>query len=78
MEVKIGDAITYVDEHRNPHNAIVITVHGDPNDNPTINLVFVSNDPDARDSYGRQIERKTSIVHESRTTATGMFWRSNV
>lgn len=61
----------FVDETRNEHHAIVTAVHA-----PTsINLVYVTGDPAKTDQYGRQIERRTSVVHEDLQGATGMFWK---
>lgn len=33
-------------------------------------------DESRTDPYGRQVERETSIVHESAQPADGMFWRA--
>lgn len=45
------------------------------NQPPSLNLVFVSDDMAKDDSYGRQIERETSVVHQSRQPAHGNFWQ---
>lgn len=45
------------------------------NQPPSLNLVFVSDDTSKDDSYGRQIERETSIVHQSRQPAHGNYWK---
>ena len=42
---------------------------------PCINLVMVSPDKDRQDTYGRQIERETSVVHASDQPAHGCYWR---
>jgi hypothetical protein len=42
----------------------------------SINVVIVSADDSKEDPYGRQLERHTSIVHESRQTAHGMYWKA--
>jgi len=44
---------------------------------PTVNLVFTSGDEDRRDNggSGRQIERASSVVHASRQTVFGNYWR---
>lgn len=41
----------------------------------SINVVLVVSDKTKQDSYGQQIERFTSIVHESQQQAHGMFWK---
>lgn len=70
-----GKAIVYVDEIGRQHDALVLTTHGTQDDEtPTINLVHVTHDPDKRDSYGLQIERPTSVQHQSKTSAQGRYW----
>jgi hypothetical protein len=53
-----------------PPSAEWLAVNGAPG----CNLVFVAPGGDRSDSYGRQIERSTSVVHKSRQPAPGMFW----
>lgn len=71
---EIGQAIRFVDENHREHSALVQYVHGPGLEDPTINLVHLSHDPAKQDSYGRQIEKRTSVQHRNRTTATGFFW----
>ena len=63
----IGETVTYVDHVGVEHQALLTAVW-DETEIPTVNLVYVS-------EYGRQIRRETSIVHQSRTTAPGFFWK---
>lgn len=43
---------------------------------PCVNLVIVSDNPDAQDQYGRQIDdRHTSVVHHSDSSAIGYCYR---
>lgn len=42
---------------------------------PCINLVYVSYDSSKKDPYGRQVERASSVQHQTQTTANGRFWR---
>lgn len=43
---------------------------------PCVNLLVISDNEDAQDQYGRQIdERHTSIVHHSDSTAIGYCYR---
>jgi hypothetical protein len=49
---------------------------GYPTGNPNrgCNLIFVSGDPAKDDTYGRQIERETSVIHRSGQPAPGNYW----
>lgn len=67
---KPGDAIVYVDSTAVARAALVTTSGGS-----WVNLVVVSTDETRSDSYGRQIERQTSVVHHSRQEAPGNYWR---
>jgi hypothetical protein len=78
--VTIGDVVEFIDPVGASHKALVTTVFtsghpGDDGPSPSVNLVFVSDDESKSDQYGRQIERNTSVVHESNQYAHGMFWR---
>lgn len=77
--MQIGDAVVFVDPVGVSHNAVVTTLfdNGDPESypNPSINLVYVSDDGSETDQYGRQIKRNTSVVHKSNQFAHGMYWR---
>ena len=42
---------------------------------PTVNVVFVSPDPARTAPYGRQIERRTSLAHQSRVCGPSEHWR---
>lgn len=42
---------------------------------PSINVVYISDDESKRDPYGQQMERASSVSHESGTTAHGRFYR---
>lgn len=69
-ELKTGTHVIYVDPVARQHDAIVTAVWG-----PTcINIVFASNDENKTDSYGRQIERQTSLSHRSVTPAHGQYF----
>jgi hypothetical protein len=41
---------------------------------PSINLVYVVGEEDKTDSYGRQIDRATSVPHKSSQTAHGYYY----
>jgi hypothetical protein len=74
-----GDCVVFVDPVAQEHLALVTAVwgHYNPDDpeKPGLNLVYVSENPAEEDSYGRQIKRVTSIVHQSRQAAHGNFWK---
>lgn len=74
--LKVGDSIVYIDETRGVHNALVTHVWsniagGVPDG---CNLVFVAGDESKSDPYGRQIDRRTSIVHRSMQPAGAACW----
>lgn len=71
--VQVGDVVKYVDEHRVEHNAVVLINHGGT---PTsaINCAYVSSDESKTDSYGRQIERASSVSRKSEYTANGRYY----
>ena len=78
--------VDYVDEHGVRHSALVTqwwlgldgTIEGyhkiQPGAEPGCNLLFVTSEPDKRDNYGTQIERRTSMVHKTVQAAPGNYW----
>ncbi|KKN88048.1 hypothetical protein LCGC14_0251200 [marine sediment metagenome] len=75
MSLKLGETVRYVDARGRERPALVTAIHGSVENDPSINLVIVSDDEERHDAYGRQIERETSVVHESDQGADGNFWR---
>lgn len=71
-QVKVGQAVRFVNEHGIEQDALVTEVWGDVN--PGINLVFTSLNKEKSDNYGRQTERHSSVVHKSSQPAHGMYW----
>jgi hypothetical protein len=69
--VAVGDTVVYHDATGKAFNAIVTAVWS----LTLINLVFVSGDVTRQDSYGRQIERVTSLQHKSVQLVHGFYWR---
>ena len=69
-ELSVGQRVIFADEYRVEHEALVTAWHG----TSCINVVYVSKDPQKTDSYGRQLDRATSVSHMSQN-AYGMFWR---
>jgi len=41
---------------------------------PGCNLLFVSSDCAKHDSYGRQIERESSVTHKNASGMSGRYW----
>ena len=74
-EVYVGGTVTFVDPHGLPHDALVTQVWGSPDAKPCINLVWVAKMVDKEDSWGRQIERESSVVHQDSQTAHGNYWK---
>lgn len=72
--VKIGDAVTFVDPTGKHFNAVCTANWDSGNEFPSINVVYVSGDESETDSYGRQIKRSTSVVHQSKQAAHGNYW----
>lgn len=73
--LRVGGHVIYVDAEGRQNDAVVTAIWGDPEkDVPCINVVFVSGDPARSDSYGRQIERETSVVHRSNQLAHGRYY----
>lgn len=71
-KTQVGLDIIFIDSLRKPHKALITAAWS-----PTCcNLVYVSDDEKKDDSYGRQIERATSVMHKSAQgdTVYGMVW----
>lgn len=76
MKLVEGQKVTYVDSHAMEREALVTRVfHGMSGAADGCNLVFVSDDPSRTDSYGQQIERSTSVPHQSGQPAHGNYWK---
>ena len=77
--VKIGDVVTYIDAKREERPALVQTVWATTDGSqPSLNVVVVSTDPKKEDTYGRQTEHETSVVHLSKQSAGGFCWKHAV
>lgn len=72
-DVKVGDVVVWISELRVEHDALVTAVWpwGNQGGPPSLNLVFVAKDENKSDNYGRQVERSTSVPHESRQPRFG-------
>jgi hypothetical protein len=79
--VRIGDAVSYFDPHGKERAALVTAVHGKEEYDeatgagaPSVNIVFVHDDDGRHDTYGRQVDRQTSVVYRSSQPAHGNYW----
>ena len=68
---KMGEAVVYVDPVGQAHPAIVTQ----PWSKDCVNVAFVTRDDKRRDPYGQQIERSTSLMHQSVVPVHGNYWR---
>lgn len=72
--LKVGGHVIIVDPHGVQRDALVTCIWGKVEDVPCINVAFVSGDESRQDSYGRQTERTTSLVHKTRQAAHGFYY----
>ena len=70
-EVHVGDIVIFHDARGKAHNALVNGVWSET----CLNLVLVSDDETRQDTYGRQIERQTSVTHCEVSGVHGNNWR---
>jgi hypothetical protein len=70
-DVSVGDAVIWHDSRGNPYNALVTAAWS----KTCLNLVFVSQDDERKDSCGRQIERQTSAPYKTQQNVHGFYWR---
>lgn len=69
--VEVSQTVVWHEPDATAFNALVTAVW-----TPTcINVVIVSGDTGKTDPYGRQIERRTSCTHKSKTAVHGNYWR---
>jgi hypothetical protein len=76
-EVIVGSVVHYVDQHSVTHNALVTAVwNGEygSEKKPGLNLVYVAPENEKHDTWGRQIERVSSIPHRDAMPAPGNYW----
>lgn len=77
---EVGKHVVYVDPQGVAHDAVVtvwwsLDYYRKEGKEPGCNLVYVSGDPAKDDTYGRQIERSTSVIHMGVQPAHGNYWR---
>lgn len=69
---QVGEVVVYHNPVAQPRNALINAVHGET----CVNLVMLEADEDRQDTYGRQIERLTSMSHISVMGGVhGNYWR---
>jgi hypothetical protein len=71
----IGSPVTYVDSTGHVRPALVTNCFGPLESKPSINVVVVNDDDNQTDTYGRKIERFTSVVHQDNQYAHGNYWK---
>jgi hypothetical protein len=73
----IGESVVYHDSKGQAHEALITQVWGaqESPTMPSLNVVVISRDDQRMDSYGRQLERFTSVCHKSVQHAHGYYWR---
>lgn len=67
---EVGDVVIYVDPTGQQHRSLVTAWWS----NDCINVVYVAGDKDKQDSYGRQIERATSVSRKSQNWPHGNYF----
>lgn len=73
--MEIGEAVEYIDPTGRSHKALVTANWGASSPTGSLNLIYVVDDENKVDQYGRQTEHDTSVVHEGAQQAHGRFWR---
>ena len=68
---QLGETVVFCDPKGKDFDALITAVWSDT----CINVVFVSGDESRQDSYGRQVERSTSVPHVSESSVHGLYWR---
>lgn len=75
----VGSVVEYVDEIGVSHDALITCIHGVIDFThpiqPCVNLVYVTKNKDKTDQYGNQLQRVSSVQHQSAYSAHGRFWR---
>jgi hypothetical protein len=76
--MQVGEFVIYVDPVGKERPALITAVWGGPNDlnPPALNVVFVNDDENQKDNYGRKIERMSSVVHRTNQHAHGQYWKA--
>ena len=69
---QLGQKVVFTDPKGVDHEALVTAVWSET----CVNLVWVSGDEARTDTYGRQLERQTSVTHATvMGQAHGNYWR---
>lgn len=71
----VGGPVVFVDPVGKQFPALVTAIWGKPEDLPLVNAVYCSGDENRQDSYGRQIERSTSVSYKDKVGGVhGFYW----
>ena len=81
-QVQVGEQVVYFDEFGREHNALVTAVWGERTETfkddelidtsePSLNVIFISPDERRSDTYGRQVERRSSCMSVKYQAAYG-------
>jgi hypothetical protein len=79
----VGQHVKFINPERKEQDALVTIWWVPPEQHPHYtsgqgepgcNLIVVSTDPAKEDSYGRQTDHHTSVVHKSVQPAGGYYW----
>lgn len=75
--MKVGECVVFVDSFGREQLALVTSGFParDDGSKGSINLVYTSLDETKTDTYGRQIERQASVVHQKNQSAPGNYWK---
>ncbi len=76
---EVGQHVVFVDPNGVPRQALVtiwwgLEYYKSNEGEPGCNLIVVCKDEQKSDSYGRQTEHFTSVVHRGKQIAHGNYW----
>lgn len=66
----VGSSVVFFDPLGRATPALVTAVWGDR----CVNVAYVNQDDDQKDTFGRKIARSTSVMHGSVQQAHGNYW----
>lgn len=77
-KLNLCDRIIFVDAYAKQHEALVTAIWKNEYQGMQlpwgVNVVFVSDEENRTDNYGRQIVHETSVCHKSVQPAHGVYW----
>ena len=72
---RVGDTIIFHEPDSRARAALVTSTWAVPGGPNMVNVVYVSGDEAKHDTYGRQMERATSVHHKTYNPTHGFYWR---